>query len=77
MMNELPSDRSLLWKHKGVRALGVILALLLLTALALQFFLHLGWNAYADLDGIVGIAADSEGRVWVTGYQGPAAVLML
>lgn len=77
MMNELPSDRSLLLKHKGVRALGVILALLLLTALALQFFLRLGWKAYAGLDGIVGIAADGDGRVWVTGYQGPAGVLML
>ena len=77
MMNELPSDRSLLLKHKGVRALGVILALLLLTALALQFFLHLGWTAYAGLDGIVGIAADGDGRVWVTGYQGPVGVLML
>jgi ligand-binding sensor domain-containing protein len=77
MMNELPSDRSLLWKNKGVRALGVILALLLLTALALQISMHLGWKAYAGLDGIVGIAADGEGRVWVTGYRGPVAVLML
>jgi ligand-binding sensor domain-containing protein len=77
MMNAFPSDKSLSLKHKGVRVLGVILALLVLTALALQFFLHLGWKAYAGLDGIVGIAADGDGRVWVTGYQGPVGVLML
>lgn len=77
MMNELQSDRSLLFKHKGVMALGVILALLLLTALSLQLFLRLGWTAYAGLDGIVGIAADGDDRVWVTGYQGPVGVLML
>jgi hypothetical protein len=73
MMNELPSDRSLLFKDKGVRAHGVILALLLLIALSLQFFLRLGWTGYAGLDGIVGIAADGNGRV----CQGPGGVLIL
>ncbi|HSK89315.1 MAG TPA: two-component regulator propeller domain-containing protein, partial [Anaerolineales bacterium] len=64
-------------KRKAAWGLGAILALLLLTALSLQLLLRAGWNAYAGLDGTVGIAADGEGRVWATGYQGPAAVLML
>src|SRR5688572_30088511 len=72
-----PFTKSASLRQKSIRLFGLILALLLLTALTLQLFLRLGWNAYADLDGIVGIAADSEGRVWVTGYQGPVGVLML
>ena len=77
MMNELQSDRSLLLKHKGVRALGVILTLLLLTVLTLQLVLHLGWNTYTNLDQITAIAVDGEGGIWVKGFQGPAGVLLL
>jgi streptogramin lyase len=82
-MNPSPSVQSAAFtisaflSQKSIRLSGVILALLLLTALALQFFLHLGWKGYKGLDGIVGIAADGDGRVWVTGYQGPVGVLML
>ncbi|HSL46338.1 MAG TPA: two-component regulator propeller domain-containing protein, partial [Anaerolineales bacterium] len=71
-----PFTKSAFLRQKSIRLAGVILALLLLTALALQFFLHLGWKGYKGLDGIVGIAAD-DGRVWVTGYQGPVGALML
>jgi streptogramin lyase len=76
VINTSQSLRALL-QQKRIQILGAILVLLLLTALTLQFFLRLGWKAYPGLDGIVGIAADDDGRVWVTGYQGAAAVLML
>jgi len=72
-----PFTESAFLRQKGIRLAGVILVLLLLIALALQFSLSLGWTAYAGLDGIVGIAADDDGRVWVAGYQGSAAVLRL
>ena len=70
-----PFTKSASIRQKSFWFFGVILALLLLTALALQFYLHLGWKAYGDLDGIVGIAADSDGGVWVTGYQGSVGAL--
>ena len=75
--HSVPFTTSAFLRQKSIRLFGVILALLLLTVLSLQFFLHLGWKAYAGLDGIIGIAADGNGRVWVTGYQGPVGVLML
>ena len=66
-----------LLQKKKIQILGGILALLLLIALVLQLILHLGWSTLGPLDHVVGIAAGDDGRVWVTGYQGPVGVLML
>lgn len=58
-----------LWEQKEIRVPGIILGVLIVTALTLRLSLHWGWTAYRDLSDVVAIAADNNGRVWVMRYH--------